>query len=503
MPFIFILAFFFLYLLLVIRSEFAATIGIKISKCMKLKYKKPQESDDDSDEDDLEKSSKITFKLIKYVKTIIRMIINNIIWVRNIIVWGIREKTTALELRRLFNKVIGASLSFIVFFYLRIMTTSFQIFGCDYQPNGIYTLKESPDIVCFQGVWFVFLPLSILSIILFGVGAMIYYGILIINYKRWEKSETFILINRFSLKKYKKKFFYWQFFDSFRKLAFSLLTVFFKPMFLITIGIAIIFSGMMLNVHFIPYRKKFHNVMHYFVLMSTLMTLFAGLLLFVVDNNARAEVVIDPGLKNFLSFVLPVITVILIIGSNIIVISMFVYDLYIRRKKQKKRTKLEKKLKAEELEKEEKLSNVLDELHGMHMDNKSFVPWETEHDFQFTVNFVENPEKEDESKSMNDILNNIFSFKRAKKKGFLITRAGKRAKSKILNKKMSSKRIMMKDDTSVFKKRMENGFQIKSDFQGEIAFISRSKTIIQRHPITTELNEENEEIQNEIRSEFE
>ena len=475
MPFLFILAFFFLYILLVLRSIFSSIIGYKISKCLKLKYKKPIEDNSDSDEEvDIKKKSKIGL----YFKSIFRSILNNFIWLRNVIVWGIREKSTFLQLRRLFNKVLGASLSFIVFFYLRIMTTSFQIFGCDYQPNGIYTLKESPDIVCFQGIWFIFLPLSILSIILFGIGAMIYFSILIINYKRWEKSESFILINRFTLKKYKKKFFYWQFFDSFRKLAFSLLTVFFKPMFLITIGIAIIFTGMMLNVHFIPYRKKFHNLMHYFVLMSTLMTLFAGLLLFVVDNNARSDVVIDPGLKQTLSYVLPIITIILIIGSNLVVVGMFLVDIYIRRKKAKKRVKRKLKKKEIEMEQEEKLTNTLNAIHGIVLDrNKSMVPWETEHDFHFKLIFDQQSDVEDDSKSMNEILSNLFSFRRARRKGFLIKRAGKRATLKILKKNETensskSTKELLKSRKNMRIEKMPNGFIIKSDFNGNITFIT-------------------------------
>jgi hypothetical protein len=70
-------------------------------------------------------------------------------------------------------------------------------------------------------------------------------------------------------------------------------------MFLITVRIAIIFIGMMLQVNFIPYRKKFHNLMDYFILMSTLITLFAGLLLFVVGRDGESNLIINPKLKSF------------------------------------------------------------------------------------------------------------------------------------------------------------------------------------------------------------
>jgi hypothetical protein len=147
MPFIFLIAFIFIYFLIVLRSLFAATIGIRIAGCLKLKFKKPlQESDDDSDDEEVQKKSKI----VKFIKQICRLIGNIFIWIRNFSVWSIRQSSTILELRRIFNKIVGAYFSFISFFFLRIMTTSIQIFGCDWQPNGIYTFKESPDITWYS-----------------------------------------------------------------------------------------------------------------------------------------------------------------------------------------------------------------------------------------------------------------------------------------------------------------------------------------------------------------
>jgi hypothetical protein len=109
-----------------------------------LKYKKPipLEDDSDSDEENQKKS-----KVILFCKQLmIEGILNNIIWVRNLIIWSFRQKSSLLDIRRMGNKIIGGYLSTISFFYLRIMTTSFKTFGCDSQPNGFYTFKESPDI---------------------------------------------------------------------------------------------------------------------------------------------------------------------------------------------------------------------------------------------------------------------------------------------------------------------------------------------------------------------
>jgi uncharacterized membrane protein (DUF106 family) len=327
----------------------------------------------------------------------------------------------------------------------------------------------------------------VISIILFGLGSILYFTVLILRYKKLEKSETFISINRFTLSKYKKKFFYWDLFDSIRKASFSVLTVFFKPMFLITVGIAIVFTGMMLQVNFIPYRKKFHNLMDYFILMSTLMTLFAGLLLFVVGRDGGANLVIDPGLKSFLNAFLPVITVMLIIGSNVVVISMFLFDVYVRRKKAKKRAKRKQKTAKEAQEHEQKLTDVLDDLHGNAMkNNNADVPWETEHDFKFTLNFEEGSEPEDASKSMNEILGDVLSLKRVKRKAFLISRAGKRAALKMVRKvKMEnlvsqsfgkfSTNSSITDNDSMSILKMPNGFIIKSQYPGNVKYVGSYK----------------------------
>jgi hypothetical protein len=147
MPFIFLAAFLFIYMMAILRSLFAVTIGYRISQCLKLKYRKPLESDgEDSDNEEVKKS-----KIFSMLKGLFRGIANLFIWVRNFSLWSIRQKSSLLEMSRFFNKIVGAYLSFISFFFLRIMTTSFQIFGCDLQPNGIYTFKESPDIT-----WFVY-----------------------------------------------------------------------------------------------------------------------------------------------------------------------------------------------------------------------------------------------------------------------------------------------------------------------------------------------------------
>jgi uncharacterized membrane protein len=327
----------------------------------------------------------------------------------------------------------------------------------------------------YRDIWFIFLPLSIISILLFGLGSILYFSVLILRFKKLEKSETFLTINGFTLSKFKRRYFYWDLFDSVRKASFSILTVFSKPMFLITAGIGIVFTGMLMHLNSIPYRKKFHNLMEYFILLSTLLTLFAGLLLFVVDRDGGAKLIIDEGLRNFLNSYLPIMTVVLIIASNVIVISMFLFDVYVRRQKDKKRNKRKKREMEEKKERETKLFNVLDDLHGRRMRSGTVVPWETEHDFQFTINFEEESEPEDNSKSMNQILGDVFSYSRLKKNVVEMKQSVKMSMNKISS-NMSKKGNSLSQQELVEKKRktsvkMANGFKIKSQYDGNVSFL--------------------------------
>ena len=118
---------------------FASCIGGKIMKKLNCRYKIPIESD--SDESDEEKDFKKS--LMKKIKITIS---NGFTYARNSIIWTIKEKSTKEDFRKLITLFLGAYLSFISFFFLRIMTTAFEPFGCEYQPNGKYTLKKSTDL---------------------------------------------------------------------------------------------------------------------------------------------------------------------------------------------------------------------------------------------------------------------------------------------------------------------------------------------------------------------
>jgi hypothetical protein len=236
---------------------------------------------------------------------------------------------------------------------------------------------------------------------------------------------------------------------------------------------------MLAQVNYIPYRKKFHNLMEYFILLSTLLTLMAGLLLFVVDRTGgSSSLVIDPGLKSFLKYILPVITILIVVISNVVVLFMFVFDVYVRRKKTQKKLKKKRKLEAETLANKMKVSQYLNDLHGRNMNQNEELPWETEHEFKFTVDFNNDPEPEDTSTSMNQIFEDIFSIRRGTKKVFLISRAGNRTIQKFtksLKIKLPSEQETKVSSTK--KVKLSNGFTIKSNYSGNVSLIEKSQEV--------------------------
>jgi hypothetical protein len=179
----------------------------------------------------------------------------------------------------------------------------------------------------------------------------------------------------------------------------SLLNIFFSPQFVITFSIAIMFIALVLHLEFVPFKRKWHNLMEYIMLMATIFTLFFGLLFLGSDS-------LFPALRTFVE----VLSVTVIIVSNVLVIVMTIWDIYVRQKNIGKRKKKDKLLN----EKNKELENL-----------------EEEFDFHFNWSKWNISSDEDSSLNMNEIIVDLFSIERLKKKLFLINRKGKRVATKV------------------------------------------------------------------------
>lgn len=129
--------------------------------------------------------------------------------------------------------------------------------------------------------------------------------------------------------------------------------------------------------------------MEYFVLIATLLSLFSGLLFYVDALPGKS-------FPNELKFLLIATTMIIVIGSNILVMGMFFFDILIRRKKDKKNIrKLRQELKQR-------------------LENESEEKGE-EKEYNYNEEIKEQSSDEDGTNSMNQIILDIFSLNRLKK----------------------------------------------------------------------------------------
>jgi divalent metal cation (Fe/Co/Zn/Cd) transporter len=105
-----------------------------------------------------------------------------------------------------------------------------------------------------------------------------------------------------------------------RKTILSILYIFLDEMLVIVAGIFLLFIGYLLHTNFVPFKRKFHNLMDYFVIIVTMATLFFGLLFYVdrFPDGTKAPL-------EYLAFTV-------IIGSTLIVVSMILWDANTRRK---------------------------------------------------------------------------------------------------------------------------------------------------------------------------
>lgn len=201
--------------------------------------------------------------------------------------------------------------------------------------------------------------------------------------------------------------------------------------------------------------------MEYFVLLVTVITMFFGLLFYSqqISGNYTSS------FKDFLT----TITMIVIISSNILVILMVVYDIFVRRKKDKKKEKAKKKALEEIKEDTLKQQNVFDELHGVRiidlekMEMES-LPWDQE--FKFKISLEEEIISEDETSTLNDILFDLFSWKRLKKKLYLLDKKRQKTQSKVM-KLVKVDESKLQDGLTKVIQRKSSLFELKDVFLDE------------------------------------
>jgi hypothetical protein len=424
LPIYFLASFGTLYVILIVRSMFATVVSKLLSLInVQIKYITPislkKKDELGIDEEQIEK--------IPFIKKVLVVLANILGKVANFSIWFVSQKSTGRDLVKILNRIINGYFAFLSFSFIFIMTTASEVFVCTKQTDGLYTLNGSPDIRCYQdATWLTMMPMTIVWYLIFGVGSAIYFILIFFNYTKWSKNLNFRERNKFMLSRFRNKLFFWEAVITLRKTILSVLYIFLDEMLVIVAGIFLLFIGFLLHTNFVPFKRKFHNVMDYFVIIVTMSTLFFGFLFFV-DRFPEGT----KGLAEWLAFIV-------IIGSTVIVVSMILWDANTRRKNDKKklRNRLLKLIKDQEQVEETRV--LLVALHQKEENDDMFqvkaLPWDVDYEYK-PMDFQTDSETPEESFSnMNDIFGDLLSWKRISRKLFLIQRKGQKTTTKIVKK---------------------------------------------------------------------
>lgn len=207
-----------------------------------------------------------------------RSILNEIVYVRNYLVWLLNREATAQQLAIFRDNTICSFFVFLFFAYGNIVSTTMDLFNCLPQPDGSRSLVSSPDIVCFGGRWWIMLPfamiiLALVNLVIFGV----YFNMVTaLWYNNQKLTKSFKRKFRFMLFRFHKRFFYWNAVLSMKQILITLLVTFLKPSWIIVLVLGVIFGMLLMHMNCVPYKKKFHNmytcnafVLIYFVAWNT------------------------------------------------------------------------------------------------------------------------------------------------------------------------------------------------------------------------------------------
>jgi len=139
--------------------------------------------------------------------------------------------------------------------------------------------------VCWVDQWWVFFPFAVIVLGLFGIGVLILFAYIACNRKAALTSRTFNARFRFLFIRFRDERIYWEVVVILRKLAISCAIIFFaggrSEMLVILFSMLIIFIAFILQTHNYPFRRSFHNIMEYCVLLATEFLLFCALLFYV------------------------------------------------------------------------------------------------------------------------------------------------------------------------------------------------------------------------------
>eukprot|EP00002_Diphylleia_rotans_P036974 TRINITY_DN820_c0_g1_i5.p1 TRINITY_DN820_c0_g1~~TRINITY_DN820_c0_g1_i5.p1 ORF type:complete len:396 (-),score=48.93 TRINITY_DN820_c0_g1_i5:180-1367(-) len=173
----------------------------------------------------------------------------------------------------------------MIFLFVSTSITTLELFDCSRRSDGTYIMDASPDIECFDGVWWEMFPVACAGILFYVLGVPL--G----TYKIWKKH------GNFRPPEYrdddKKRMYSWESVILLRKLLLIVLSLFLndKPIAFFITASGVLGTALYFHVIYRPYKQARHNVMDSCMLV-TLLGFVVSTLVLSEGNDKDVEIVI-------------------------------------------------------------------------------------------------------------------------------------------------------------------------------------------------------------------
>ncbi|KAL0485770.1 10 TM domain-containing transmembrane protein [Acrasis kona] len=247
---------------------------------------------------------------------------------------------TGPEIQEFADQCLHTFIVIISFCYVFVISKAAEIYDCVQVEDGSFLFVLDTTLNCFQRDWWWYFPFSLILMIAFGIGVFGLFLYLTLNRHKIATDKQFNNRFRFLFVRFRNEALYWEAVIIVRKLLISasvyILSRF--QMLVILFGILVIFVSFILQVHHVPYRRVFHNMMEYIQLLTTEFLLFAGLLFFVGKF---------PNQLNWRSFdyanALGYLTIVVVVISTVLLVMLIILDIVSQVRRDWKRSRLNKK----------------------------------------------------------------------------------------------------------------------------------------------------------------
>ncbi|KAL9643283.1 hypothetical protein ABK040_014739 [Willaertia magna] len=268
------------------------------------------------------------------------------------------------ELLAFGDKFIHTFIVVVSFSYVFVITKAAEIFDCQSMIDGLgkvvhLYVGSSPDLYCFENDWWIYFAFALVTFLLFGLGTILLFAYIVYKKDQAVGNMKFYARFRFLFIRFRSGRLYWEIVIILRKLLISAAIIFFSnwPILVVLFTMFVIFISFILQTHHVPYRRVFHNVMEYIVLLSTEFLLFSGLL-FYVDQFP------DSWNADALGYLCILTVIISTVVIGILILLDFSSQYYADRRKQKEYDAQKKLQKENEL-------NKFNNKHLMNLNNNN------------------------------------------------------------------------------------------------------------------------------------